>query len=337
MPATDPTALFRRRDGIYASDLLVTAIAGLDFFTVLAREPLTLQGITERFGIAARPADVTVTLFVAMGLLQREGETLALTSLARDFLTADSPWSLGPYFASLKDRPICRQILDVLRTDHPFGWGSQPDEAEWARAMERDDFAQAFTAAMDSRGAYLAPALAQRLDCSGYRRLLDIAGGSGVYGCAIAEAHLDLEVAVLEMPAVLPATRRAIARRSLGERVSVIAGDMFADPLPRGFDIHLYSHVLHDWDAPAVQILIQKSFDALPPGGLIAIHDTHLGEDKSGPLDVAEYSVFLMLSTRGKCYSLGELRCILGAAGFQDCRLMPTAAYRSLILARKPH
>lgn len=32
------------------------------------------------------------------------------------------------------------------------------------------------------------------------------------------------------------------------DRIDVITGDMFAEPLPAGFDVHLYSHVLHDWD-----------------------------------------------------------------------------------------
>ncbi len=119
-------------------------------------------------------------------------------------------------------------------------------------------------------------------------------------------------------------------------RVAVIAGDMFQDALPPGFDLHLYSHVLHDWDEVAVQTLLQKTFAALPPGGLVAIHDAHLQADKRGPLAVAEYSVLLMLSTQGKCYSFGELQGMLETIGFTGSQYLPTAADRSLILAQKP-
>ena len=47
--------------------------------------------------------------------------------------------------------------------------------------MEGEDFATKFTAAMDCRGVYLGPAMAQKIDCTGHHRLLDIAGGSGIY------------------------------------------------------------------------------------------------------------------------------------------------------------
>ena len=202
--------------------------------------------------------------------------------------------------------------------------------------MEREDFAQAFTASMDSRGAYLAPAMAKALNCENHRRLLDIAGGSGIYACAVVTEHPHVEAVILEKPPVDKAARLAISRRDLSERVSVVAGDMFEDPLPMGFDVHLYSHVLHDWGEKDAHTLLQKSFDALPAGGLVAIHDAHLWADKTGPLEVAEYSVLLMLSTQGKCYSIGEMERILEEFGFVDVTHLPTVAYRSLILARKP-
>lgn len=260
----------------------------------------------------------------------------SLTDLAREHLLRDSAWDLGPYFSSLKERPICKDILTVLRSDQPFGWASNQDEKEWATAMEKEDFAEAFTAAMDSRGAYLAPAMAKRLDCTHRHKLLDIAGGSGIYACAVVTENPHMEAAVLEKPPVDQVAHLAISKRGLADRVAVIVGDMFQDALPPGFDLHLYSHVLHDWDEDAVQTLLHKSFAALPPGGLVAIHDTHLRADKRGPLAVAEYSVLLMLSTQGKCYSLGELQRMLETIGFTEPQYLPTAADRSLILAQKP-
>src|SRR5206468_617743 len=127
----------------------------------------------------------------------------------------------------------------------------------------------------------------------------------------------------------------AIAQRGFAERVSVVTGDMFADELPPGFDVHFISNVLHDWDVPVVQQLLAASFKALPPGGLLVIHDAHINADKSGPLPVAAYSAMLMHSTEGKCYSVTEMKQYLGEAGFGEMQFMPTAADRSVITARK--
>ena len=129
--------------------------------------------------------------------------------------------------------------------------------------------------------------------------------------------------------------RKAIAKRGLADRVSVVAGDMFAEPLPGGFDAHLISNVLHDWDVPVVGRLLTSSFKALAAGGLLAIHDAHLNANKTGPLHVAEYSALLMHSTEGRCYSVVEMEAELAGIGFVDFDFRPTAASRSVISARK--
>jgi SAM-dependent methyltransferase len=321
-PTTDPTDLFRRRDGLFATDLLITAIGWLDFFNWLLKNPSDRERICAHFQIAARPADAMLTLFAAMGLVHKTQEIYRLTDLAREFLVAKSPWDLGSYFSSLKERPICQEILKVLKTDKPFMMATKHDEQGQGFAMQREE--------------YLAAGMAKVLDCPNHHRLLDIAGALGIYACAIVAEHPQIEAAVFERSPGDEATAFAIAKRGLADRVIVIAGDMLTDHLPLSFDMHLYSHVLHEWNDVAVQAMLYESFEVLLPGGLVIIHDAHLNADKTGPLPVAEYSVFLMLSTSGRCYSVGEMYHILETIGFEAPRYIPTIAYRSMIIARKP-
>ena len=65
------------------------------------------------------------------------------------------------------------------------------------------------------------------------------------------------------------------------------------------------------------------------------LHDAWLNADKSGPLEVAEYSVFLMFTTVGRCYAVSELSGWLEALGFGPVTHVPTAAYRSALVATK--
>jgi SAM-dependent methyltransferase len=335
-PTTDPLKIYRYRDGIYAVDLLITGIVHLDFFTWLAGHPSEFKDICRHFEITGRPADVMMTLFASLGLVEQRNGVFHVTPLAREHLVKGSPWFLGPYYASLKDRPVCQDLLKVLKTDKPANWGSSKSEKEWAKAMEDEAFAAQFTAAMDCRGLYLGRAVAQKLDLRGRQHLLDVAGGSGIYACSIVAAHPHLKATVLEKPPVDEVARRLIAQRGFAEKVSVAAGDIFSQPFPAGYDVHLISNVLHDWDSPKVGHLLAQSFRALAPGGLLAIHDCHLTTDKTGPLPVAEYSVILMHSTEGKCYSIGEMEALLIEAGFREIRHTPTAVDRSLVTAFKP-
>lgn len=332
---SDPSDLLRYRESIFAPDLLIAAAGWLDLFNWLDENPSDMDGVCESLGLSPRPVDVMLTLLAALGLVERGGRALRLTALAREFLLEGSPRDLTPYLSSLRNRPVCREMLEVLRTGKPASWGAEEGGDEWASAMEGREFARSFTAAMDSRGALLAPLLAAEMDCSDSGGLLDIAGGSGIYACAIAAAQPHLRAAVLEKPPVDGEARSAVESRGMSRRVEVVAGDMFAEEFPEGYDVHLYSHVLHDWDPPAVLGLLESSHRALPQGGMVAVFDAHINAAKDGPLPVAEYSVLLMFSTLGKCYSTGEMEGLLSRAGFGGFGCVPVAAHRSLITAIK--
>jgi len=334
-PETDPTSIYRYRDGLYAVDVLTAAICHLDLFSWLAEHPADKTTICRALDLRERPADVMLTLFTAMSHLQNEGGIFSLTKMAREHLVKSSPWFIGPYFASVRERPVCQDILAVLRSDKPANWASLKNEKEWAKAMEGEAFANKFTAAMDCRGVYLGPVLAEKLNCAAHRHLLDIAGGSGIYACALVARHPHLRASVLEKSPVDGITRQSLSGRGFADRIDVIVGDMFAGPFPSGFDLHLFSNVLHDWGEGRVKQLLGKSFAALPAGGMIVIHGAHINADKTGPLPVAAYSALLMTITEGKCYSEKELADYLQEAGFHSVNHIPIAADRSVITARK--
>jgi 3-hydroxy-5-methyl-1-naphthoate 3-O-methyltransferase len=337
VPPTDPTPLYRARDGIYADDLLVAAVAHLDALTWLDAHPSDLDGICAGLGIAPRPADVLVTLLTAMGLTAREAQTglVRTTELARDHLVAGSPYDLRPYYASLADRPGARELLEVLRSGRPAAWGSAARGEAWAERLADPDFARSFTAAMDARGNFLAPALARALDGIPATRLLDIAGSSGVYACALVDRRPGLRATVVERAPVDVAARTLLRERGYAELVDVQTADVFSEPLPGGADLHLVSHTLHDWDEPRVRALLAASHDELQPGGWLVDHDTHVDRDKAGPLAVARYSVLLMHTTHGKCWSIGEMEEMMRDAGFVDVELRVCVADRTAVLARK--
>jgi predicted O-methyltransferase YrrM len=335
-PHTDPLLIYRYRDALYGPDMLITALVHLDLFSWLAEHPASRPEICRVFDLKDRPTDVMLTLFASMGFVEERNGVFHLTETAREHLVKGSPWFLGPYYAFVKDRPVCLDLLEVLRTDKPANWGSLKKEKDWHTAMETEDFATSFTEAMDCRGLYLSQAMAKTLDLSGRRHVLDVAGGSGVYACSLVAHFPHLRGTVLEKPPVDRIAAAAIAKRGYSEQVSVIASDMLTDPLPSMADVHLFSNVLHDWDEPVVRDLLKKSFVALPPGGLVLVHDAYLNPDKTGPLHVAEDSVLLMHSSQGRCYSTAEMERYLTDAGFREFTFSASAVARSVMTGRKP-
>ena len=334
---TDPTELYRLRDGIYAADLLIAAVAELDLCNWLqVRGSADAEQLAREHGLADRPADVLITYLVARGVIVRQEDgRLTLTTLARDHFTDSSSYDLRPYYKSLSDRPACQSLLRVLRTDQPAAWADTVDGPRWNEGLATPAFARRLTAAMDARGAFLAPQMAQALAQVPLTRLLDIGGGSGCYARALTDVRPGLHADVLERPPIDDVARTLLAARH-GEsaRVGVVSGSMF-DSLPDGYDAHLYSHVLHDWGQADVLRLLENSAAALPDGGLILVHDTHINSAKTGPLPVAEYSVLLMQATPGKCWSYSELQEMLTTTGFGSLEVRETAADRSVLMARR--
>jgi precorrin-6B methylase 2 len=328
----DPTPLLRLREGVYLGDLVIAAVAELDLFTKLGNERRSAAEIAALLGLDERAAAVMCEALETLELLERDGDTLTASATARAYLVAGAPGDLRPYLASLRERPAVGELADVLRTGRPAAWASAAAGDDWAGRLGDPEFAEAFTAAMDARARVLAPALARALADVPARRVLDVAGGSGAYACALLDGRAELQVAVLERPPVDEVARTLLRRRGY-DSVDVVAGDMF-EGLPAGYDLHLYSHVLHDWGTASVEALLRSSFDALPSGGRVVDYDAHLHSPPEPA--AAAYSVLLMHATEGRCYGVEDISGLMRAAGFVDIDVRRTVGDRSAVCARRP-
>jgi acetylserotonin N-methyltransferase len=275
-----------------------------------------------------------LTYFRALDLIDLQKDKYLVTEKAKEFLLKSSQWSLSPYFSTQMERPIVEKMLQALKTGEPQSWGGNKHEQDWAKAMEKPDFATMFTAGMDSRGAYFASGIANSFDFNNYKSILDIGGASGIYIASIIEHYPNLTGGVFEKSPVDKIAEISIVQKGKQNIIKIFDGNMF-NSIPSGFDIHLFSHVIHDWEIEQNRVLIKNSFDSVNTGGVIMIHDAHINPDKSGPLSVAEYSILLMFSTHGKCYSIAELGEIMETVGFVEVEEIKTLGNRSIIIGRK--
>jgi 3-hydroxy-5-methyl-1-naphthoate 3-O-methyltransferase len=335
LPGTSPERIISLRECAFAVDLFITAVSHFDFFNWLAKAPANINTICRELNIQPRPADVMLTLFKAYGFIEQKDGMFFLANVAKDYLTKESGFDLSSYVSSLKNRPIAEDMKNVLLTGKPANWAAAKDGKDWAASMADDAFAASFTAGMNSRGAYLANGVLKALDFKKHKKLLDIGGASGIYASVICKKYPHLQAAVFEKPPVDKVAAYSISKFGLSDRICVEAGDMFKDSLPQGYDVHFLSHVLHDWDFPAVETVLKNSYQNLAPGGIIVIHDAHINADKTGPLSVAEYSVLLMSLSEGKCYSVTEMKDALEKAGFKWVGQKPTILDRSIVIGRK--
>lgn len=335
-PTTDPGIIIQLRDRQYAAELISTALLHLDLFTWLSENKnVSPQDAAEHFGLVERPLDVLLTLCRAYGFIEGLGK-INLTLMGREHLVKESAWFLGPYFSPIRDTPITQSFLHVLKTGKPANWQAKDKGGDWHESMRDPEFAHEFTQLMNCRGLLFGQKLAETLIpfLKNRSRLLDVGGGSGIYSATLCAAHPSLTATVLEQDPVDAIVRSEISRHGLEDRISVLTADMFLDDWPES-DVILLSNVLHDWDVPEAIEILEKAAQTLVPGGIVVIHDAFVADDKSGPIETAEYSALLMNITQGKCYSAAEYAEILRPLGFESGPYIDTVAKRGFMTAMK--
>ena len=341
-PQTDPTAIFELYRGSFGSELLTAAVAHLGVFEILAERPLEFEVLRSRLKLDDRPAVVLITALRAMQLLHTDDQSrLALTDLAHEHLRPGAQFDVGDYIGLAAHSPGVLKMVERLQTNLPAGTGDDEDGAAFIyrdgidSAMEQAASTRHLTLALAGRAKNVAPVLAERISMTGVDRLLDVAGGSGIYSIAFLQANPDLTAVVVDRPEVLRVAAEFGCDYGVSDRLELVEGDMFRDPVPQNCQAILLSNVLHDWDIPECQSLLDRCADALSAGGRLLIHDVYLNDDLDGPLAVALYSANLFAVTEGRAYSAAEYRSWLAAVGLECSEIIPTLIHCGVLTGTK--
>lgn len=267
---------------------------------------------------------------VGLGLLKVDGDTYRCPPEVRACLTDAGEHDL---------RPILRHLHEVYAMWGDLNRAIEEGSAYRFREGDEETFTPDFIAAMEARSTFdkeeLAGILAPRL---GPGRLLDLAGGSGVYARAILERAPGATGVVADLPGVVSEAEDYIRRDELDDRLSVQSLDLLEDEdYGEGFDVVLISSVLHMFGPDEVETILNRVADALAAEGLVAIRDYLLRDDKTGPADAVLFDLMMLLATQtGRNYSLSEYRSFLETAGLTDVeRVELETTADSLVLARR--
>ena len=155
--------------------------------------------------------------------------------LAHEHLTPGQPLDVSDYIRLAADSPGVLTLVEHMRKNTLAGASKDDDRAVFIfrdgldSAMEEDNLARHFTLMLAGRAKNIAPVLAQKVDLSQAKCLLDIGGGTGVYAIAFLQRYPNLRAIVFDRPAVLKVTAEFARNYGVADRLQCIAGDMFAD------------------------------------------------------------------------------------------------------------
>jgi ubiquinone/menaquinone biosynthesis C-methylase UbiE len=158
--------------------------------------------------------------------------------------------------------------------------------------------------------------LAKRLDLKDRHKLLDVGGGSGAYSIAFCAANPHLQATILDFPETMDTAKRYAREAGLSDRISHLAGNAIKVEWPNGHDVVLMSYIWSAVGEADLAILAKRAAEALPPGGLVFIHDFMVDDAREGPPFAAWYLLGSMLDNpTAVCLTPGSVEQVLREAG----------------------
>ena len=317
--------------GRQSAALTVGVRVGL--FDKLDQTPLDVQSIATEFDFSLRGARSLLVALEAMGVVNCKEDLYALSPEAAAYAVHGQSGSLVSLIELEMDHFLSpAALLDALKKDDSTAYG---DADPWEEHERDPEAAARFTAAMHSVSERPAAGFAEVAPLGDVERLLDVGGGSGALCLASARAHPDLICTVWDLQVVCDLAKKYADEAGLSKQVQTLAGDMWNEAFPTGYDAVLLSQILHDWSHEQGSVLLDKAFACLPSGGRVLIHEK-LVDEEGGPLANALVNLDMLVWTKGQQYTAAELEVLLVAAGFADVQCEPSAGYWSVVSARKP-
>jgi predicted nicotinamide N-methyase len=286
----------------------------LDIFTAIGEGANTAVLLAQRISVSQRGADKLCNYMTMLGFLQKRDGRYALGEEAAAFLDRRSSAYLGaPASEASTDASqveafaMLTQAVRRGGTALAGGGTLAPEHPIWV----------AFARAAAGPGAHIAKLLADVLaePTVGPAKVLDIAGGHGLYGIELAKRNPQAEVFAVEWPQVLALARVNAQAAGVLDRFHPIPGDALGVEFGLGYDLALITNFLPD--LATTERLLVKVRSALIEHGRVVLLESMLNDDRVSPAAAVALDLTLLATTpSGETRTAAELGKALENAGF---------------------
>jgi ubiquinone/menaquinone biosynthesis C-methylase UbiE len=282
----------------------------LGIFSTLATDTKSVADLATRLSCGQAELTQLLNALTAMGLLIKVDENYTNTEISSQFLDKNAPGYLG---------------YIIMHHHHLVdGWAQLADAVRHGGPVEMRDFGEeqereSFLFGMHNLASANAPNVARQIDLKDRKHLLDLGGGPGTYAIAFCRENPGLRATIFDRPGTERYARQKIEKSAAADRISFVGGDFTSDPLAGPYDVAWLSQILHSNGPKTCRKLLQKTVQAMEPGGQIMIHEFFLNDTMAGPLFPALFSLNMLINNGvGRSYSAAEVSEMLTKAGASD-------------------
>lgn len=323
----------------FAATQIVLCCDSLGVFEALREGPRDIAGLASALKLPADSLERLLIAGAALQLLQRTGDTFALTPLAQMHLLRGGQQYAGGMFHHIKHHlyPLWNHLDEAVREDKPQ-WTKLPGMQENAFASMYQDpaalrgfmeamFGQTYAATQEILGAF---------SFEPFRHIMDVGGAAGGFLIPVLQRYAQMRGTIFDLAAVEPVAQEKLQAAGLEGRLRFVCGDFFRDALPRDADMIALGHILHDWNREDGTRLLQKIYEALPSGGAVFVHEHFLDDTRDGPFFPAFLNLNMLVAAHGKERTAAEYEAWLQETGFARTQSWKGNSPRGFVLGFKP-
>ncbi|WP_010587431.1 class I SAM-dependent methyltransferase [Schlesneria paludicola] len=333
----DPAIILDLIEAFRRSKTMFAAVS-LGVFDALNDGPKSLDVLAKHLNADDDALKRLLDGCVGLQLLVRTGEgDYGMTPAAKTYLTSTSPNRFTGYigYSNSVLWKLWGNLEDAIREGtnrwkQTYGW----DSPLFENFFHTPEALREFLMGMHGFGMLSSPVVVNSVDLSRFQTLVDLGGATGHLAIAACQRYVGLKAVLFDLPGALPLAREIIAASGMADRISLVGGDFFSDPLPEG-DLIALGRILHDWTEEKIHRLLKRIYDRLPTNGAILIAEKLLLEDYSGPRVAQMQSLNMLTCTEGKERTLSEYEALLQQAGFSDVVGCRTSSVIDVVMATK--
>ena len=319
----------------YAPPLIIGAAANNKVFDSLQSGAKTVEEVSQETGASTRGLRAIMGALVGLELLKKDRrQKYSLTLESEAFLVSNKPGALAGFFSLNVTQLVSKwlQLSDVVRSGRPAQAVNQEDQGtEFFSDLVENIFPMSYATAQT---------LADHLKLAKTKNeigVLDLAAGSGIWGIVLAQNSRNVQVTAVDWAGMIPTTKRITRKFGVANRFKFIEGDLLEADFGNGYDIATLGHILHSEGEERSRRLLKKTVAALRSGGIIAIAEWLVNDERSQPLPPLMFAVQMLVNTeKGDTFSFSEIKAWLEEAGFKKVRKLQAPGPSPLILATKP-
>ncbi len=308
----DPMKVMQVASG-YWNSCVLHAGNRLDIFNLLDGQAKDLDTLTQETGADRRCLGALLSALVAIGFLDRDGDTFMNNQFSQTFLTSSSKFYQGGIVYMFENwYEAWGGLYNTVMTGKPSALMHQ---------AYTDEETRNYMMGMHNRALSQSDVLTSMIDLTGKKQLMDVGCGPATFAVKFCERYEGLNAVAMDREQNLKIAREIVDMYGMSDRVELRPGDYNTDDLGSGNDAMLLSSMTNQESPENIKKLLKKCYDSMNPDGVIMIQEQLLHADKKGPELAALIGVNQIINTvGGSSYSTAEMEAMLAEVGFVDIK-----------------